>query len=157
MGRYVEQHLYENELIVEKAKRDRWPLFWAWFFGVLCFWLLFVPTVIAIVKTVKYNGTEFVITNKRIIYKTGVFRTQSSGAPLNKITSVTVDTTFWGKIFNVYKIRIHTNCGFMITEKIERGDDFKSTLMGQIDAFEMSRLASQANWTARAMNRYMEK
>ena len=35
MGRYVEKHLYENELIVEKARRDNWGLIGWWTFTVL--------------------------------------------------------------------------------------------------------------------------
>lgn len=53
MGRYVERHLYENELIVEKATIDAWHLVgrWSWVFvccvGLACLQLIpFVRTMI---------------------------------------------------------------------------------------------------------------
>ena len=152
MSNYVERNLYENELIVERAKKDKWSLVGAWILGVLFCWLLLIPLISAIIKTVKFTHTELVLTNRRIVYKTGVFNTVSHDAPLNKITSVTSEASIWGRIFNVHSLRIYTTCGFSIAERIENGDDFKSMIMGQIDHFETDRLANQANWTARAIS-----
>ncbi len=150
MGRYVEKHLYENELIVEKARRDRWGLVGWWLFGILCFWLLLIPLILAIWKTVVYKHTELILTNKRVVYKFGVFNTQAFDAPLDKIVSVQVKNTFWGRIFNTNKIRISAWNG-SITERIANADDFKSTVLGQIDHYQEARIALQASWTARAI------
>jgi uncharacterized membrane protein YdbT with pleckstrin-like domain len=90
------------------------------------------------------------LTNKRIVRKSGVFRTKAFDAPLSKILNVYVETTFWRKVFNTNKIRITTALG-VIVDKIQDADDFKSTVLGQIDQFEEARLARQAAWTAQAM------
>ena len=150
MANYVEKNLYENELIVEKARRDKWGLVGAWIFGILFCWLLLIPLFAAIKKTVEFRNTELVLTNKRIVRKSGVFRTKAFDAPLSKILNVYVETTFWGKVFNTNKIRITTALG-VIVDKIQNADDFKSTVLGQIDQFEEARLARQAAWTAQAM------
>ncbi|MBQ8323358.1 MAG: PH domain-containing protein [Clostridia bacterium] len=150
MGRYVEKNLYENELIVEKARRDRWGLVGWWTFGILCCWMLLIPFFLAIWKTVVYTHTELVLTNKRVVYKFGVFNTQAFDAPLDKIVNVHVKTTFWGRIFNTNKIRIAALNGSVV-ERIENADDFKSTILGQIDHYQEARAALQASWTARAI------
>ena len=152
MGRYVENHLYENELIVEKAQRDKWGLVGRWVLGILFCWLLFIPLIIAIKETVVYNHTELVLTNRRIVRKSGVFHTRAFDVPLTKIVSVYVETTFWGRIFNTNKIRITTVFG-VIVDKIENADDFKSMILGELDQFEEARLARQAAWTGQAMAR----
>ncbi len=152
MARYVENHLYENELIVEKAQRDKWGLVGKWVLGILFCWLLFIPLIIAIKETVVYNHTELVLTNKRIVRKAGVFHTRAFDVPLNKVFGVYVETTFWGKIFNVYTIRIASVLG-VIVERIQNGDDFKSVILGELDQFEEARLARQASWTGQAMVR----
>lgn len=94
MSKYVEKNLYENELIVMQAKRSVWGLVGRWIFGILCCWMLLIPTILAIIATVKYNCTELTLTNKRLVRKEGVFRTESVDVPLNKIINVSVKTTF---------------------------------------------------------------
>ena len=152
MGSYVERNLYQSELIVEKARRDKWGLIGRWVFGVFFCWLLLIPLIFAIKETIVFTRTELVVTNKRIVRKSGVFHTKAFDAPLDKISNVYVETTFWGRVFNTNKIRITTAFG-VIVERIENADKFKSTVLGQIDQFEEARLALQATWTAQAMAR----
>lgn len=152
MAKYVERNLYENEVVVEKADRDAWGLIGWWILGVLFCWVLFIPLINAIVKTVKYTHTELVLTNKRIIRKTGVFRKKVFDAPLRKIQGVYVIAGFWGRIFNVASIRIITMNGIII-DNIADADDFKCTILGQLDMFESDSLSRQAEWTATAMHR----
>ena len=184
MGKYVERHLYENELIVEEASRDPWGLIGIWvltvLFGALAGAGVFVATkeivsftdvvwavsavcavgclitaIIAIVKTIIFTHTELVLTNKRIVYKHGVFQTKAFDTPLNKLQDVRVKTTFWGRVINTNRIYIVTSTGSLIYEKIQNADEFKSIILGQINQFEEDRLARQAQWTAQAMARSM--
>ena len=180
MGNYVEKHLYENELIVEKAQRDCWGLIGIWvltltfalvaaaaallviqkvfdfttvllvaagIFGVA----FLISLIVAIYKTIIFTRTELVLTNKRIVYKRGVFSRKSFDTPLNKLQDVRVETTFWGNVFNTNKIYISTLAGSLIVEKIQNAEEFKSIILGQINQFEEDRLARQAQWTAQAM------
>lgn len=132
MGKYVKKHLHENEYIVEKARRDSWGLFGWWILGILFCWLLFIPLIKAIKETVVYSKTELILTNKRIIRKSGVFHKQVFDSPLAKIQGVYIDSTFLGRIFNVSTIRIITMNG-IIVERIADGDDFKSSILGETD------------------------
>ncbi len=180
MGNYVEKHLYENELIVEKAQRDSWGLIGAWvltlvfalvaaaaafiaikqfvsFTTVLLvvaaiFAVIFIISLIScIYKTIIFTRTELVLTNKRIVYKRGVFSRKSFDTPLNKLQDVRVETTFWGNVFNTNQIYISTLAGSLIVERIKNAEEFKSIILGQINQFEEDRLARQAQWTAQAM------
>ncbi|MBR2646127.1 MAG: PH domain-containing protein [Clostridia bacterium] len=153
MGRYAERNLYENEWIVEKAPRDVWGLIGWWILGVLGCWLLLIPTIYAIKKTVIFTHTEYVLTNKRLICKTGVFHTHSKDIPLLEIQSVYVEVGFWGRIFNVGTMIIKSSRSKPIRLRIQDADDFKTTILSAIDQFELDRLASQSVWTAQAMLR----
>ena len=150
MGKYVEKHLYDNELIVEEAKRDKWRLLGSWVLGILFCWLLLIPLILAIKATVVFRHTELVLTDRRLVRKMGVFSTKAVDVPLNKIVNVYVETTFWGRVFNTNKIRINTPYG-VIVERIKNADDFKNSVLNQIDRFEEARLSRQAAWTAQAM------
>ena len=150
MSRYAERYLNENEWVVEVAPRDKWGLVGWWILGILFFWLLFIPLVKAIKETVVYNCTELVLTNKRLICKQGVFHVRSKDIPLLKIQGVYVDIGFWGRIFNFGTIHIDTEYGH-ISFDLQDADDFKASILGQIDRFELDRLADQSLWTARAM------
>ena len=150
MKRYAEKNLYEGEYIVEKASRNKWGLVGAWIFGILCFWMLFVPTALAIKKTIIYTHTEIVLTNRRLICKQGVFHVRSKDIPLLKIQGVYVDAGFWGRFFNVGTIYIDSEYG-TIRWKIHDADDFKTSVVGEMDQFERERLSSQSAWMANAL------
>lgn len=179
MSSYAERNLYENEWVVEKAPRDVWGLIGWWTLSVISLailavvsilsWkllggigiiiialaacLLLLPLIKAICETVVYKHTEIVLTNRRLICKQGVFHTVSKDVPLLEIQSVYVDVSFWGRIFNVGKMYIKVSHGHPIKFKLQDADDFKTTIIGQIDQFELDRLANQSNWTAQAMLR----
>lgn len=150
MAKYAERNLYEGEYIVEKAARDIWGLFGRWVMGVLFCWLLFIPTIIAIKETIIFTHTEIVLTNRRLVYKQGVFHTKSKDVPLLKIQGVYVDIGFWGRVFNVGTLYIDTEYG-TIKLKLQDADEFKTTVIGAIDQFERERLSSQSMWTAQAL------
>ena len=48
MGKYVENNLNKNEVIVQKAKLNGLMLLSAWLKGILLCWLLLIPTIKAI-------------------------------------------------------------------------------------------------------------
>jgi uncharacterized membrane protein YdbT with pleckstrin-like domain len=104
----------------------------------------------AVAATIEYKNTEFVLTNKRLIRKSGVLNRRAFDVPLGKILNVYVETTFWGRVFNANTIRITTAFG-VITDKVRDADDFKRAILGQMDNMEEMRLARQAAWTAQAL------
>lgn len=148
---YVENNLTKNEVIVKKADRNGLFLLGVWIKGILFCWLLLIPLIKAIIKTVQFNNVELAITNKRIVGKTGVVNTDALDAPLNKIQNVSVNQTFGGKIFNYATIQINTAAGVYKFGAIKNGNQFKGMIMGQIEQYEEDRIKQQAAEMASAM------
>lgn len=151
MGKYVENNLGKNETIVKKADLNALFLLAVWIKGILLCWLLLIPTIKAIIATVKFNHIELAITNKRIVGKHGVANTKALDAPLNKIQNVSVTQKLGGKIFNYATVEIHTAAGKWEFNAIKNAEAFKGMLMGQIDQYEEDKIAQQAQQMAQAM------
>ncbi|MDE5616358.1 MAG: PH domain-containing protein [Clostridia bacterium] len=157
MSNYVEENLNRNEKIVEKAKLNSLALIPIWISGILFSWLLFIPTIKAIVATVRFKSTELAVTDKRVVGKIGVFKTKSLDAPLNKIQNASVARTFWGRVFNYSTIKISTaseSDGFYFGY-IKNADAFKGMIMNQIEIYEEERVKEQARQMASAMTSSM--
>lgn len=97
MKKYVESNLSRNESVVKKADFNCLYLLKTWLRGILFFWILFIPTIRAIIDTVYFLFYELAITDKRIIGKEGIISTYVLDAPLNKIQNVSVVQPFWVK------------------------------------------------------------
>ena len=92
--------LLNNETAKVEPKKNPIFLVLKWIWGILGCWLLLIPTIKAIKATVKYCTTEYLVTEKRVIEKYGWISTHTDDMPLAKIENITVNYTFWGKIFN---------------------------------------------------------
>ncbi len=87
MGTYVNNHLIRDESVVLETNYH-WVIFISWL-GL--FTLLLGPAIIR-------WSSEFVITNRRIIIKTGFISRNTFEMNLSKIESVNVDQSFMGRI-----------------------------------------------------------
>ena len=67
-----------------------------------------IPLIGALMKKA---AAEFAVTNKRVIFKTGVIRRKTAEMFLNKIESVGVDQTIGGRIFSYGSIVLHGTGG----------------------------------------------
>ncbi len=157
MGKYVENNLTKNETIVKKADLNPLALVGSWIFGILFFWLLFIPLFKAIAATIRFNNIELAITNKRVVGKVGVFNTKALDAPLDKIQNVSVSQTLGGKIFNHGIVTVDTAAGKFTFGMIKNADAFKSQLMAQVDQFQEDKLQLQAEKMAAAMSGVINK
>ena len=88
MGTYVNNHLIRDESVVLETNYH-WVIFISWL-GL--FTLLLGPAIIR-------WSSEFVITTRRIIIKTGFISRNTFEMNLSKIESVNVDQSFMGRIF----------------------------------------------------------
>ena len=152
MGNYVERNLNSKESILKNAELHPIHLVMAWIWGIVGCWLLLIPTIIAIRKTIIYLNTELSVTDKRVIGKAGFINSTSLDAPLNKIQNVTVSSGLWGKIFKYGNIEIQTAGDAIAFYAIKDVDNFKKFLMNQIEEYESSRIKAQAQELAAAMN-----
>lgn len=95
MGRYVNNHLIKDETVVFETKYH-----WVIFFSLKS---LFTLTIAPLLQRAL---SEFVITNRRIIIKTGFIARSTFEMNLSKIESVNVDQTVTGRIFNYGSLTI---------------------------------------------------
>jgi uncharacterized membrane protein YdbT with pleckstrin-like domain len=95
MGKYVNNHLIRDESVVFETKYH-----WVIFFTLKS---LFTLTIAPLLQR---TLSEFVITNRRIIIKTGFIARSTFEMNLSKIESVNVDQTVTGRILNYGSITI---------------------------------------------------
>ena len=95
MGKYVNNHLIKDESVVYET-RYHWIIF-------LSLKSLLTLTIAPLIQRAL---SEFVITNRRIIIKTGFIARSTFEMNLSKIESVNVDQSVPGRIFNYGSITI---------------------------------------------------
>jgi uncharacterized membrane protein YdbT with pleckstrin-like domain len=98
MGRYVNKNLIRNERVQYEAKNH-----WIIFLSARSFCSLFTLPLIDI------YSSEFVVTNRRVIMKTGLIARNTLEMNLTKIESVTVDQSIMGRILGFGSITLVGN------------------------------------------------
>ena len=74
----------------------------------------------------EFRTTEYLVTNKRVLEKYGWISTYSDDMPLAKIENITVNYSFWGKIFNFGDVCIQgTNRNNVSFTCIENAEEIK--------------------------------
>lgn len=127
---YVEENvLQDGESIIKVCKIHPFKLIVAWIFGVLGCWLLFIPTIKAIKKTIKYRTTEYVITNKKVYHKYGLVNKHYYEMSLDKIKNIRIRSTFWGYIFGYGDIQISgEKLKFIFFYDIKKPEEIRKTI-----------------------------
>ena len=95
MGNYV-----NNNLIREEKVEYETTYHWIIFFTLKSFLTLFIAPAL------QRWSDEFVITNKRVVIKTGLFSRKTFEMNLSKIESVNVDQSVWGRLLGYGSITI---------------------------------------------------
>jgi len=82
---------------------------------------------------IRRSGAEFAVTNKRVIFKTGVMKRSSEELFLNKIESVTVDEGLWGRALNYGTLNVRGTGGTLEPfRKIAHAQEFRRQIQEQI-------------------------
>lgn len=158
---YVEQNLRKGEKIILNAKISKVEIvraiavciivFFIYCVSFICiaeyfieylaeylrngYWLLpeiFIE-IILFYKTLSIYSIELALTNKKIIGKYGVVRTEKMNVPLEYVTAVSVEQTWFEKIFGCGSIIITTSLGNYRFDCVKSADIFKDALTKQID------------------------
>ena len=96
-----------------------------------------VPFVKALVQR---NAAEFAVTNKRVIFKTGVVHRRTAEMFLSKIESVGADQTILGRVLGYGSIVLRGTGGSTEPfEKIDRPLEFRRQIQEQIAKLQDSR------------------
>ncbi|HTV28168.1 MAG TPA: PH domain-containing protein [Xanthobacteraceae bacterium] len=84
--------------------------FWSWSQPLITFGTIVVFGILTLVSLAnawfRWWTTEIAVTNKRIIYKTGFINRHTEEMNMDKVSSVDVDQSIWGRIFDFGTIRI---------------------------------------------------
>ena len=64
--------------------------------------------------------TEIAVTDKRIIFKRGFIRRHTAEMSIDKVTTVDVIQSIWGRIFDYGSVEIHTAGGVSAMEHLDR-------------------------------------
>ncbi|MFT4032710.1 MAG: PH domain-containing protein [Siphonobacter sp.] len=129
MGSYVNNHLIKDEH-VQYETSHHWIVFFTWS-------SLFTLTIAAWIRKA---SNEFVVTNKRIVIKTGFISRNSVELNLDKVESVDVQQTFLGRILGYGTIVVNgtgtTHTGF---QYIDNPLEFRRKYQEQYDQYTQSR------------------
>ena len=150
---YVDSVLLKNESVVEKAKVTKLVLVGAWIKGILLCWLLLIPTIKAIKLTIAVSKIELALTTQRLVGKVGIVSRQAMDTKLDKVQTVKIAETFWGRIFGYGTIIVTTAGSDYTFQAITHANEFKSKIMNQIDEYEEYKVKKQAEALAGAMNK----
>ncbi len=108
---YVDKHLMNDETIVYQTKLS-WTEylkgFFVLLFGIILManvkvfggLLIFIGLFILGITYLRIRYSEFAVTNKRVLIKVGILKTQSLETMLNKIEGIHVKQGIIGKIIN---------------------------------------------------------
>jgi membrane protein YdbS with pleckstrin-like domain len=93
---------------------------WGWF-------VLPLPAVLMVPPTLAFASSELVITDRRVLIKTGIIRRQTAEMFISKVESVAVDQGFFGRIFDYGTVVIRGTGGFEeMFEAISRPVQFRN-------------------------------
>ena len=131
---YIEQNLLKNENIIVKGKVT--PLIFVNFilwmllilpFGFLLPGLYFIIFLVALIKTIIiFLTTEIVVTNFRIIAKSGWISIDQFELQVKKLESVSTKITFLGRILNYGHVTFHgTGSASNAFKYIKDANEFK--------------------------------
>jgi uncharacterized membrane protein YdbT with pleckstrin-like domain len=99
MASYVDSTLLQGETVQYRAKISLWSLGHLIFFGVLL-----LPVVIGLAfliwAFIKYKTTEFAVTDRRIIVKTGLISRSTVELFLDKVEALHVDQSVPGRLLD---------------------------------------------------------
>ena len=155
---YLDDHLLDGEHIVYRA-RLHWTIFLTSIVVVLLgvalaivlsiyepqYWYLGavlggIGLLLAIGPLINYTSTEFAVTNKRVLSKTGFIERESDETLLSKVEAIGVDQGITGRLLGFGTVTITGSGG---TEdrfpRISEPLEFRRQIQSQVVAFEERR------------------
>jgi uncharacterized membrane protein YdbT with pleckstrin-like domain len=106
MASYVESNLLSGETVVYRAKISLWSLAHLIALGVIFLIAYGLGIVFLLWAFIRFKTTEFAVTDKRIIAKTGLISRNTVEMFLDKVESLHVEQTVLGRILNFGTITI---------------------------------------------------
>ena len=147
-SRYVNDNLIGSENVLFQTRQHRIKLTGPMGVGacllLLCLiagiqgesgiaWILFLIAAIVMGKSyLQWKATDYALTNKRIIVKSGILRRTSEEIMVDKVESIAVDQGLWGRQFNYGKLVLRgTGSTFEPFAYVPRPMEFRKCILGQ--------------------------
>lgn len=130
MSGYVDRALSPTEVVIARAS-PHWAIFIAPAFWIVVS-LALLPLLIVtipwlIIRILAFKFTELAVTNKRVIAKTGVIRTNTVDVALPKVEGVTYSQGILGRMLGYGSIFVRgTGSGFVPITFISYPEQFKA-------------------------------
>ena len=106
MASYVDSNLLSSETVIYRARTSLWSLSPLIFFGVVLLPVFGLGLVLLVAACIQFKTTEFAVTDKRIIAKTGLISRKTVEMFLDKVESINVDQGIPGRIFDFGTVTI---------------------------------------------------
>ncbi len=106
--------------------------------------VIVVSLISAVVSIIKLLCIKLVVTDKKIIGKTGVIYSKAIDAYLEKIDNFAIDESLWGRVFGYSTITIGTTSITLRFPYMQNAVEFKNKVMDCYDARRTSLMAEQA-------------
>ena len=140
---YIQANLLPDEAIVYKA-RLHWAIFWksCALVSSEAFFLLIQPIAGAVVIAIgvfgalspitAYSTSEFPVTNKRVIIKTGFLRRKTLELLLRHVETISVDQSIAGRIFNFGSVTLTGSGGVKeVLDNVFAPLEFRRRIQGE--------------------------
>ncbi|QGF20592.1 putative membrane protein [Klebsiella phage UPM 2146] len=133
--RYVDRMLGQNEHVIGFTRPTWWSGFWVYFWVVVFLVPTFGISLFFLIPTIIRNlTTEFAVTNKRVIFKTGFIRRDADELRLGKVETVKVDQSITGRVLRFSTISVIGTGGTRLVAKgCAKGNDFRRVIYDQLD------------------------
>jgi membrane protein YdbS with pleckstrin-like domain len=128
-----------------------WPMVLQIILDAVLFVLMLIPLSRAVVATIIQTHTELVVTNRRVVNKTGVFRINTQDIPLKMVINVDIDQSFLGRILNYGDITISTAAKTYTLVHIKHADYFRDAIISELEKYEVDHYAMQAQALSRVI------
>ncbi len=136
MAYYPEQQLMKDEEIIERAIPTYWSYFWViLLLGVIggLFTFGITSVIAALWVYLGVRSQQVALTNKRVIGKYGIISRVIVDVPLSKISSVSMDQGFIGRIFGFGNVLLKSMGGETTpVPSVSKADSFRSKIAHNI-------------------------
>lgn len=152
---YIDSTIMSGETVIYRAKLTRWiflpGIFWLILVTPICrlinaafgTYVLIFTILILFSEFINYFTSEFGLTNKRIIAKTGFIRRNAFEVLLKKVESVQVNQGITARIFRYGNIVITGTGGSKNSAaKISKPMIYKKTIQDQLEKISQEGLVS---------------
>src|SRR5512144_1403651 len=105
MASYIDSNLMAQEKVLYRARTSLWSLMPMILLGLLLL-VAVVGLFILIWAWIKYRTTEFAVTDRRVMAKTGLISRRTVEMFLDKVESLNVEQTVPGRLFDYGTVTI---------------------------------------------------